>query len=199
MFGFRSHAVRSVSLVKNCLYSNNLYPQSTISLKITLKHEFSNHFNLAVSSRMINASSTTGSSSPKWKLLSAICLERTPIISPPMTKIEQEMSQMFEKLDRIKSLKSEHELRQDEDKYVLNKTLYWLLFDQKFKLTRKLAKNVADGNQDENNPDAATRQTAQDFEDACNEELNKFIPSPRITGSHLNLNYDFSSCTKYHF
>ena len=48
--------------------------------------------------------------------------------------------------------------------------------------SRKLAKNLADGNQDDNNPEAATRQTAQDFEDACNEELQRFKPAPRTTG-----------------
>jgi hypothetical protein len=34
-----------------------------------------------------------------------------------MTKIEQEMTEIIEKLDTARSLKSDHELRQDEDKY----------------------------------------------------------------------------------
>jgi len=45
---------------------------------------------------------------------------------------------------------------------------------------RKLAK--AKANQEQNDPDAAIRQTAQDFEDACNEEFMKFTPTPRTTG-----------------
>lgn len=65
---------------------------------------------------MVTASSNT-ETSPKWQVLSAICLERTPIITPPMTKIEMEMSKRIEKLDIMKSLKSDHELRQEDDKY----------------------------------------------------------------------------------
>lgn len=34
-----------------------------------------------------------------------------------MAKIEEEMADMFQKLDTMKSLKSDHELKQDEDKY----------------------------------------------------------------------------------
>jgi hypothetical protein len=49
---------------------------------------------------------------------------------------------------------------------------------------------AADGTQDESNPDAATRQTAQDFEDACNEEFQKFKPAPRTTGNNINNKVD---------
>ena len=35
----------------------------------------------------------------------------------PMTKIEQEMTEMIEKFDTMRSLKSSHELRHEEDKY----------------------------------------------------------------------------------
>jgi hypothetical protein len=65
----------------------------------------------------MSSASATSSSPPKWELRSAMCLERTPIILPPMTKIEQEMTEIIEKLDTARSLKSDHELRQDEDKY----------------------------------------------------------------------------------
>jgi hypothetical protein len=35
---------------------------------------------------------------------------------------------------------------------------------------------------EETDPELATKQTSQDFEDACNEEYANFKPAPRITG-----------------
>ena len=65
--------------------------------------------------RMVASSATSTSTSPKWQLLGAICLERTPIITPPMTEIEQQVSQMLERNDVAKSLKSDHELKHEQD------------------------------------------------------------------------------------
>lgn len=64
---------------------------------------------------------TTASSAPskyplKWELISAVCLERLPVISPPMKPIELEFSKMVERIDIQKSLKSDHELRFEEEK-----------------------------------------------------------------------------------
>jgi large subunit ribosomal protein L46 len=56
---------------------------------------------------------------------------------------------------------------------------------------------AADGIQDENNPDAATRQTAQDFEDACNEEFHQFKPAPKITGIINKVDYYRSNSLNY--
>ncbi|KAK4029656.1 39S ribosomal protein L46, mitochondrial [Daphnia magna] len=148
MFSFRFRAIANLLTLKNGVSLSNVYqnPQS--------------------SSRMLYGSLSTTNPSPKWELLSAICLERTPIIMPPMAKIEEEMADMFQKLDTMKSLKSDHELKQDEDK--------------------KVIASLAGENQDESNTDVATRQTAQDFEDACNEELSKFKPGSKITAEDLN-------------
>merc|ERR1711928_315099 len=52
----------------------------------------------------------------KWDLVSAVCLERLPTITPLPTPIEKEMLDMLEKLERINSLKSDHELWQEKDK-----------------------------------------------------------------------------------
>ncbi|KAI9560105.1 hypothetical protein GHT06_014115 [Daphnia sinensis] len=148
MFSFRFRAIANLSTVKNGISLSNVYHK------------------LQGSPRMLYSSLSTTNPSPKWQLLSAICLERTPIIMPPMAKIEEEMAELFEKLDTMKSLKSDHELKQDEDK--------------------KVSASLAEGNQDESNADSATRQTAQDFEDACNEELSKFKPAPKITAEDLS-------------
>ena len=40
---------------------------------------------------------------------------------------------------------------------------------------------------EETDPDLATKQTSQDFEDACNEEYANFKPAPRITGNKQTL------------
>ena len=53
----------------------------------------------------------------KWDLISAVCLERTPTITPLPTPIEKEMLNMLEKLELVNSLKSDHELWQEKDKY----------------------------------------------------------------------------------
>lgn len=49
-----------------------------------------------------------------------------------MTKIEVEMSEMFEKLDTMKSLKADHELRQDKDKYKNQKIFEAILLKKNF-------------------------------------------------------------------
>lgn len=108
----------------------------------------------------------------KWDLVSAVCLERLPTITPLPTPIEKEMLDMLEKLERINSLKSDHELWQEKDK--------------------KLAKNKKA--MEETDPDLASRQTSQDYEDACNEELAKFELSPRTT--HADVVNDLKSTNR---
>jgi len=105
------------------------------------------------------ANSDLNPSHMKWDLISAVCLERTPTITPLPTPIEKEMLNMLEKLELVNSLKSDHELWQEKDK--------------------KLAKNRKA--LEEADPDLASRQTSQDYEDACNEELAKFEFSPKTT------------------
>lgn len=65
----------------------------------------------------------------QWDVIGAICLERKPLIAPPLTPIEQQMSDTIARLDYITSLKSNHELRQDEEKYVSTPpSLHWFIF-----------------------------------------------------------------------
>jgi len=95
----------------------------------------------------------------KWDLISAVCLERTPVITPPLTPIEKEMDQMLKKLERMNSLKSDHEIWQEKDK--------------------RIAQNRKE--LEETDPDLASKQTSQDYEDACNEELARFEFALRTT------------------
>ena len=58
-----------------------------------------------------------------------------------------------------------------------------ICYFENFWFYRKLAKNKKA--MEETDPDLASRQTSQDYEDACNEELAKFELSPRTTRRNL--------------
>lgn len=99
----------------------------------------------------------------QWDVIGAICLERKPLIAPPLTPIEQQMSDTIARLDYITSLKSNHELRQDEEK--------------------RRAEQLKAADLEETDPDLASRQTSQDLEDSWNEEAAQFKPAPLRTAA----------------
>ena len=128
-----------------------------------------------------------------------------PVITPLPTPIEKNMIDMLEKLERLNSLKSDHELWQEKDKYEWShfSSMENILFLKPVGLYRNLAKNKKKS--EDTDPDLASRQTSQDYEDACNEELAKFTFSPRTTGkkpscvwkeneNNINMFYFLSSC-----
>ena len=50
---------------------------------------------------------------------------------------------------------------------------------------RKRAERIANGQKlDDKDLDAASKQTAQDFEDAANQELKQFVLPPRLTSNN---------------
>lgn len=98
----------------------------------------------------------------KWDLYSSICLERHPIIIQSMQEIELKFYNMLKKIEFENSLKSDHELRKEREKNVQNVNLH---------------------NTDED--DAILLQTAQDFEDSNQEELNNFKFAPTITSMYV--------------
>lgn len=51
----------------------------------------------------------------KWKLMSAVCLERFPVITQEMNSIENEFGQLLSKMELEQSHLSNHELRHLED------------------------------------------------------------------------------------
>ncbi|XP_067141057.1 large ribosomal subunit protein mL46 [Centruroides vittatus] len=103
---------------------------------------------------------TPPASHHQWHIMSAICLERKPVVSQEMTPTEASFSNLIQKIEHENSLLSDHELRHIEDA----------------KYAEKIKKS-----EDDIDLDAATKQTAQEFEDVSSEELQKFKAAPIIT------------------
>lgn len=147
------------------MYTNRLIPkliQFNRSLSPCYCHQRSHQMDFAYSTESTVSKISTLDPKPiKWDLISAVCLERTPLITPLLAPIEEEIIQMLDKLETINSLKSDHEIWEENDK--------------------KIAKNRKE--LEENDPDLASKQTSQDYEDACNEELAKFECASRKTSA----------------
>ncbi|XP_049942448.1 39S ribosomal protein L46, mitochondrial-like [Schistocerca serialis cubense] len=107
----------------------------------------------------IRCYSTSGKE--RWDLLSGVCLERDPIITADMTDIEKRFSEYLQTIEFENSMKSDHEIRHERD--------------------RKQAELLKKGDIKDVDLDQVVKQTAQDFEDACQEELNKFQSASRLT------------------
>lgn len=99
----------------------------------------------------------------KWDVLSAVCLERHPIITKPMQDIEKRYQEMLRQIEFENSLMSDFEIRVEEEK-----GLKWKQMST------------------DNKMDTVTIQTAQDFEDLAEQELKKFQFASRITGMRYN-------------
>ncbi|KAG5868042.1 hypothetical protein JTB14_001734 [Gonioctena quinquepunctata] len=108
----------------------------------------------------VQISPSSSLSSEKWDLLTAVCLERRPIITPALNEIEKEYKQFMADIELERSLKSNIELRHEADLVQL-----------------ELLKKGGDiGDMDSN-----LKQTAQDLMDLWNEEASKFKPHGRTT------------------
>lgn len=103
-------------------------------------------------SQAFNSTTTTR----KWDLYSAVCLERHPVIIQPMQEIEEKFYNTLKRIEYEYSSKSDHELRVEKEKELKNS-----------------------GN-DEEARDILI-QTAQDFEDSSQEELSNFTFALTIT------------------
>lgn len=99
---------------------------------------------------------------PVWHLYSGVCLERLPVVAPPLSAIERDFTTLLSRLEFERSLKADHEMRHEID------------------VATAEALRVSDGD-DPDLVEAASMQTAADFEDACNEELAAFSPAPTLT------------------
>ncbi|XP_064093681.1 large ribosomal subunit protein mL46-like isoform X1 [Macrobrachium nipponense] len=97
----------------------------------------------------------------KWQIVGAACITRLPVICPPMTPIEEEYSKLITKLEIDHSLKSNHELRLEQD--VIRTEL------------------LKSSDLDDADLEESSQQTALEYEDACVEELKTFNFAPRVT------------------
>ncbi|XP_023024236.2 mitochondrial ribosomal protein L46 [Leptinotarsa decemlineata] len=105
-------------------------------------------------------SSTTFATAEKWDLLTAVCLERKPVITPAMNEIEREYKQLLSEVELEKSLKSNIELRHEEDLKQLE---------------------ILKRGGDLDDMDSNLKQTAQDLMDLWSEEASKFKPASTTT------------------
>ncbi|XP_064632831.1 large ribosomal subunit protein mL46-like [Lineus longissimus] len=106
----------------------------------------------------IRGISTSKNQHEKWHLCSAVCLERSPVLTPPMTDIETQYFNHLQTLEREYSVLSDHELRHKKD------------------LERAEKKKKGEDDDVEQNI-----QTALDVEDVWEQELQEFKPVSRIT------------------
>ncbi|XP_023936635.2 39S ribosomal protein L46, mitochondrial [Bicyclus anynana] len=88
-----------------------------------------------------------------WDIVAGVCVERLPVVTPPLNEIQQKFKDLLWTIETEKSLKSDHELRHENDK-----------------VQAELLKNEAV----DVDLDAVSKITAQDFEDAATDELTQF-------------------------
>lgn len=93
------------------------------------------------------------SNKPSWDIVTSVCVERLPIVTPPLNELQKKYKEMLYNIEIEKSLKSDHELRHENDK-----------------VQAELLKNESV----DVDMDAVSKITAQDFEDASTEEFAKF-------------------------
>lgn len=103
--------------------------------------------------KIIKCYSTQTSPTEKWDLLSAVSLERKPVVARKLNEMETKVQNYFLETELERSCKSDHEIQLITDKIKL---------EQLKKGDRDL------------DLDTIPEQSAQDFEDASAEELKNF-------------------------
>ncbi|XKL69606.1 hypothetical protein PGB90_007375 [Kerria lacca] len=105
--------------------------------------------------------STSKVAKPEWDLLCGLCLERKPVISRPLSKLESDFKQMLQEIEIEKSKKSQHEIRHEMD----IKRLEGL---KKGKLSTEDIEKIIG-------------QTATEVEDTGKKKLSAFVSASKIT------------------
>jgi len=101
----------------------------------------------------------------RWQIVGAACITRPPTLCPPLRPIEAKYLQSLHDIENEASLKSDHELRNEQD--VIR------------------AQILKAGNVELEIEETST-QTAVEFEDACEEELNSFEFATTTTADDSN-------------
>ncbi|KAF5282838.1 hypothetical protein FQA39_LY17488 [Lamprigera yunnana] len=94
----------------------------------------------------------------KWDLLTAVCVERKPVITPLLNELDQKFQSLLSEVEYENSFKADHEIRHEQD----------------LKQQEQIKKGESD-------VDILIKETAQDFLDASNELLSKFKCGERFT------------------
>ncbi|KAG8256854.1 39S ribosomal protein L46, mitochondrial [Homalodisca vitripennis] len=108
----------------------------------------------------LTASRLYSASKERWDLVSSVCLERKPIITRELNDIETKYSKAISDVEYENSYKSDHEIRKIKDQLLAEKMKNEATFYDS---------------------DKVSLQTAQEYEDSCNEELKKFSLAKRVT------------------
>ncbi len=56
-----------------------------------------------------------------WKISATVCIERLPKITPPLDTVQQKFKKHFDQLEFENSLKGDHELMHENDRYAPRK------------------------------------------------------------------------------
>ncbi|XP_045129326.1 39S ribosomal protein L46, mitochondrial-like [Portunus trituberculatus] len=109
---------------------------------------------LQAAAQHIASRSMSSVAAGKWQIVGSACITRPPVVCPPMTSLEQQYYEMITTIEEENSLKSDHEIRVEQDRINLE--------------------IMKTGEADELDLEEASKQTAIEFEDSCLEELKSF-------------------------
>ncbi|XP_023378739.1 39S ribosomal protein L46, mitochondrial isoform X2 [Pteropus vampyrus] len=119
----------------------------------------------SLGSRSLTLAAKPSNSRSPWRLLGAVCLQRPPLVSKPLTPLQKEMAALLQQIEIERSLYSDHELRALDE-------------------AQRLAKRKADLYDEEE--DEQNILLVQDLEDMWEQKFLQFKPGARITADEKN-------------
>ncbi|XP_006867225.1 PREDICTED: 39S ribosomal protein L46, mitochondrial [Chrysochloris asiatica] len=117
------------------------------------------HSTGTLSVRSLALEAAPAHSGSPWRLLGALCLQRPPLVSKPLTPLQEDMAALLKQIEVEKSLYSDHELRALDE-------------------AQRLAKKKADLCDEEDDQEILL---VQDLEDMWEQTFLQFKPGARIT------------------